>query len=55
MKYKIHVTTDQGKLLNTAEVDTDEPYWDSYPDKCETVNEIYNEIYKDLERSKDDR
>ena len=50
MKFKIHITTDQGELLNTIEVDTNDKYWDSINSKQDTMHEIFDEIYRAVER-----
>ena len=52
MKFKIHITTDQGELLNTIEIDTTEKNWDSYNSKTETSNEIFDEIERAIIREK---
>ena len=50
MKYKIHITAEEGELLNTIEIDTDEKNWDSVNSKINTQHEIYDEIYRDMRR-----
>lgn len=47
MKYKIHVTTSDGELLDSFNINTDEKYWDSGATKSMLISDIFEEIYKD--------
>lgn len=51
MKYKVHITTEAGELLNTIEIDTEEMNWETAHSKSETAHEIYDEIYRHMKYS----
>ncbi|MFC1567347.1 hypothetical protein ACFL3R_00735 [Thermodesulfobacteriota bacterium] len=52
IKYKIHITTKDGELLNTIDINSNELNWDSTPTKNMMAEEIFEEINKDIERNK---
>ncbi len=46
MKYNIHVTNQEGELIETIVIDTKDKYWDSAASKSLTKIEIYEAMYK---------
>ena len=49
--FKIHITTDEGELLHTLEINENEMNWNTTPTKHLTADEIFNEIEKAILRS----
>ena len=50
MKYKIHVTTEDGELLDTFETNSAETNWDSHQMEVLMGIDIMEEIRKDVKR-----
>ena len=51
MKFKIHVTTEDGELLNTQDVNTDELNWSSTPTRNAISEEIFDEMHRAISRA----
>ena len=51
MKFKIHVVTDEGELLNTIAVDSEEENWNTQPTKHIIASEIFDEIERAIKRT----
>jgi len=41
MKYKIHITTNSGELLDSITINSDEKYWNSQASKRILIEEIF--------------
>ncbi len=51
MLFKIHITTNDGTLLNTIIVDTEESFWDAHQEEVLMGIEIFEEIKKAQEEA----
>ena len=47
MIYRIHITSEEGVLLNSIKIDTDDLNWDSQP----TINLLGDEIIDEIKRA----
>ena len=50
MQFKIHITTDQGELLDTIIINTDERNWDTSNTKGMLAADIFTEIYRHIKK-----
>ena len=48
LKFKVHIATNEGELLDTIEIDTGEKNWDSCHETSEIGKTIIGEIRKSI-------